>query len=143
MVNFQSLHIDQSTVWPLRKRLADFPHHSLLFQYFNDYVDHFGLRDNIDAIAMRIISGMSLPAMARPANMERWWLPMGILNMGDFAGIQMHSHDYDSPFEPYDLRGKNVLVVGVGNSAMDIASEISQRPIAGKCFFAVFGCWKI
>ena len=36
----------------------------------------------------------------------------------------MHSHAYDSSFEPHDLRGKNILVVGVGNA--DIASEVSQ-----------------
>ena len=28
------------------------------------------------------------------------------------------------------MRGKNVVVVGMGNSAMDIASELAQRPIA-------------
>jgi cation diffusion facilitator CzcD-associated flavoprotein CzcO len=28
------------------------------------------------------------------------------------------------------MRGKNIVVVGMGNSAMDIASELSQRPIA-------------
>jgi cation diffusion facilitator CzcD-associated flavoprotein CzcO len=42
----------------------------------------------------------------------------------------MHSHDYRSPFEPIDMRGKNVVVVGMGNSAMDIASELSHRSIA-------------
>jgi cation diffusion facilitator CzcD-associated flavoprotein CzcO len=30
------------------------------------------------------------------------------------------------------MRGKTVVVVGMGNSAMDIASELAQRPIAGK-----------
>jgi cation diffusion facilitator CzcD-associated flavoprotein CzcO len=59
-----------------------------------------------------------------------------------FDGIQMHSHSYNSPFEPHDLRGKNILVVGVGNSAMDIASEVSQRPIANKCFVSARrGVW--
>jgi cation diffusion facilitator CzcD-associated flavoprotein CzcO len=28
------------------------------------------------------------------------------------------------------MRGKNIVVVGMGNSAMDIASELAQRPIA-------------
>ena len=59
-----------------------------------------------------------------------------------FDGLQMHSHSYNSPFEPHDLRGKNILVVGVGNSAMDIASEVSQRPIANKCFVSARrGVW--
>ena len=39
----------------------------------------------------------------------------------DFAGEYLHSHTYRVP-EPF--RGKRVLVVGMGNSAVDIASDI-------------------
>ena len=49
---------------------------------------------------------------------------------GHFDGPAFHAHDYSDPFDPVDMRGKNVVVVGMGNSAMDIASELSQRPIA-------------
>jgi hypothetical protein len=41
---------------------------------------------------------------------------------GDFHGEQIHAHDYR---EPDVLVGKRVLVVGIGNSAMDIAVESS------------------
>jgi hypothetical protein len=41
---------------------------------------------------------------------------------GSFDGVQMHSHHY---IENTDFRDKNVLVVGIGNSAMDIAVESS------------------
>ena len=34
------------------------------------------------------------------------------------------------------LRGKNVVVVGMGNSAMDVASELSQRHLAKKLWVA-------
>ncbi len=30
---------------------------------------------------------------------------------GTFDGYQVHSHHYRDPFEPYDFRGKRVLVV--------------------------------
>ena len=54
----------------------------------------------------------------------------------------MHSHDYCDPFEPYDFRGKRVMVVGGGNSAMDIASELSQRPLSQKLFVSMRrGVW--
>ncbi len=50
---YQSLHIDTSK-WrlafedfPVSADLPDFPHHSELFQYFKDYVEHFGLRESI------------------------------------------------------------------------------------------------
>jgi cation diffusion facilitator CzcD-associated flavoprotein CzcO len=49
---------------------------------------------------------------------------------GTFEGVAFHSHAYCDPFQPYDMRGKNVVVVGMGNSAMDIASELAQRPMA-------------
>ncbi len=49
---------------------------------------------------------------------------------GTFDGAIIHSHDYLNVFDPIDMRGKNVVVVGMGNSALDIASELSHRSIA-------------
>jgi dimethylaniline monooxygenase (N-oxide forming) len=40
---------------------------------------------------------------------------------GDFTGEYLHAHSYRVP-EP--VRGKDVLVVGIGNSACDIAADI-------------------
>ena len=42
---------------------------------------------------------------------------------GEFAGTLMHSRDYRDPTLAH---GKRVVVVGFGNSAVDIASEISE-----------------
>ena len=48
---YQSLHIDTSKWrlafedYPVPDDWPDFPHHAQLRQYFNDYVDHFGLVD--------------------------------------------------------------------------------------------------
>jgi hypothetical protein len=44
----------------------------------------------------------------------------------------MHSHQYIDAFTPHDLHGKRVLVVGVGNSAMDISCELSHRGVAAR-----------
>ena len=49
---------------------------------------------------------------------------------GEFAGRTFHSHEYIDPFDPVDLRGARVLVVGIGNSAVDIACELSNRGLA-------------
>ncbi|MDP1987578.1 flavin-containing monooxygenase, partial [Phenylobacterium sp.] len=58
------------------------------------------------------------------------------------SGAAFHAHDYRSPFAPIDLRGKKVVVVGMGNSAMDIASELSQKPIAKTLWVAARrGVW--
>ncbi|HEX8065057.1 MAG TPA: NAD(P)-binding domain-containing protein [Thermoleophilaceae bacterium] len=48
---------------------------------------------------------------------------------GAFDGRQLHALDYDDPDE---LRGRRVLVVGLGNSAMDIvtdASHVAERTL--------------
>jgi hypothetical protein len=45
---------------------------------------------------------------------------------GTFDGVVLHSHDYVSPGEPHALQGKRVVVVGIGNSAVDIASELAK-----------------
>ena len=42
---------------------------------------------------------------------------------GDFDGEQMHSHHYRTA-EPF--AGKNVLVIGIGNSAVDIAVDVCK-----------------
>ena len=50
---------------------------------------------------------------------------------GEFGGEYLHSHAYRMP-EPF--RGKRVLVVGVGNSACDIAADIC--PVTASCTIA-------
>ncbi len=45
---------------------------------------------------------------------------------GHFDGLSLHSHHYIGPDEPYALRDRRVVVVGLGNSAVDIASELAK-----------------
>ena len=51
---YESLHIDTSTArlqfedFPAPADYPDFPHHSLIHDYFRSYVDHFGLREKIE-----------------------------------------------------------------------------------------------
>ena len=149
---YQSLHIDTSKTilqfdeFPLPESAPDYLHHSDIYTYLNDYVDFCNLRDKITfntevldaALTTEKIWQIELSNgevhyydMLFVCNGHHWsprW-PTPSFD-GDFDGIEMHSHDYLTPFEPHDLREKNVVVVGVGNSAMDIASELSQRSIA-------------
>jgi len=56
----------------------------------------------------------------------------------------MHSHHYIDPQDPHDLVGKRVVVLGMGNSAMDIACELSRPGVAAKTFLAARrGAWVI
>ena len=147
---YESLHIDTSK-WrlafedfPVPADWPDFPHHAQLFQYFKDYVDHFGLRPTITfntrvETARRTADGLWAVTLGTGETRlydvlfvcnGHHWDPRTPDYPGTFEGPAFHAHHYRDPFDPVDMRGKNVVVVGMGNSAMDIASELSQRPIA-------------
>lgn len=160
---YESLHIDTSK-WrlafedfPIPTDFPDFPHHSQLHGYFRAYVEHFGLRPlitfNTEVVkAERREGGGWRVALSTGETRDydvlfvcnghhwdpRWPDPYP----GQFDGVQIHSNDYRSPFEPVEMRGKSVLVVGAGNSAMDIASELAQKPIARRLFISMRrGVW--
>jgi cation diffusion facilitator CzcD-associated flavoprotein CzcO len=159
---YQSLHIDTSKTrmqfadFPIPAEFPDYPHHSQIASYFDAYVDHFGLRAKItfntevkraerdaDGIwQVTLSTGETRAYDALFVCNGHHWDPHTPVFPGHFDGVAMHSHHYLSPFEPHDMRGKSVLVVGMGNSAMDIASELSQKPIAKKLFVAARrGVW--
>ncbi len=161
---YESLHIDTSKWrlafedYPVPKDWPDFPHHSQLLQYFNDYVDHFDLRETITfntavTRATRREDGDWDVTLSTGETKTYQWLLVGnghhwdprmpdYPGLDSFNGYQIHSHHYRDPFAPYDFRGKRVLVVGAGNSAMDIASELAQRPIAKKLTISMrHGVW--
>ena len=145
---YRSLHINTSrermeyTDFPMPKSYPDFPHHTHIAKYFDDYVDHFGVRDRI-----RFETGVKR-AERRPdgvweialengevhrydallvANGHHWdarWPEPAFPGSETFEGVQIHSHDYKGE-EPGFFRDKTVVVLGMGNSAMDIAVEAS------------------
>jgi cation diffusion facilitator CzcD-associated flavoprotein CzcO len=159
---YESLHIDTSK-WrlafedfPIPADYPDFPHHAQILDYFRAYVDHFGLRDTItfntavetatrDAQGLwhvTLSTGQTRIYDALVVANGHHWDPRLPVYPGRFDGYQVHSHGYRDPFEPFDFRGKRVLVVGGGNSAMDIASELSQRPIADSLLISLRrGVW--
>jgi cation diffusion facilitator CzcD-associated flavoprotein CzcO len=159
---YESLHIDTSKWrlafedYPVPADWPDFPHHAQLQQYFRDYVDHFGLRDRI-TFNTRVEAARRTPEGLWDVTLSngetRTYDVLFVCNghhwdaripdyPGRFDGPAIHSHAYRGPFDPVDMRGKTVVVVGMGNSAMDIASELSQRPIAKKLWVSARrGVW--
>ncbi len=125
---------------------ADYPayaRHDQVHDYFERYVDHFGFRHaitfdtRVDDVS-RAADGRWDVRITGPGGTEtrtydavlvanghhwdaRWPDPA---YPGDFGGEQIHSHDYRSAEQ---LEGRDVVVVGAGNSAMDIAVEASFR----------------
>lgn len=146
---YRSLHIDTSKQklefegFPMPADYPTFCHHTHLLQYFEDIVDHFGLRDSIRfetpvRKADRTESGtwrIRLDDEVRHYDhlvvaTGHHWDPKWPDFPGRFDGPVIHSHQYIDPFTPLSLKGKRVLVVGIGNSAVDIASELSNRGLA-------------
>lgn len=153
---YRSLHIDTSK---LQLQLSDFPmpadtphylHHTQVLAYLTAYVEHFGLsgkvrlntevteatRDGQGTWQIRLGDGQTRSYDALFVCNGHHWdsrLPEPAYP-GHFDGTQIHSHGYRDPFTPIDFRGKSVLVVGMGNSAMDIANELCPRHISKRLF---------
>jgi dimethylaniline monooxygenase (N-oxide forming) len=155
---YRSLHINTSRErmqyadFPMPADYPDFPHHSLIARYFDAYVDHFGFRHKIrfetrvERVEPDPTGGFSVTTSrgARHydavivANGHHWSpQPPNPPIPGSFDGISFHSHYYIDPQAPHDLVGKRVVVLGMGNSAMDIACELSRPGVAERVFLSV------
>jgi cation diffusion facilitator CzcD-associated flavoprotein CzcO len=156
---YRSLHINTSRglmaykTYPMPDDYPDYPNHFQIARYFDDYVDHFALREKIhfrgEVLNVVPIDGeWEVTVQERDgareshryravlvANGHHWdprWPEPSIPGSEDFQGEQIHVHHYR---EPEVLRDKRVLVLGIGNSATDIAVESSR--IAEKTFLAM------
>jgi dimethylaniline monooxygenase (N-oxide forming) len=128
--------------FPMPASYPDFPHHTQIAAYFDAYVDRFGIRDRITfetlvTRAERLADGRWEIATDRGttrtydalivANGHHWdarWPDPAFPGHDRFAGAQLHAHDYKGD-DPDFFRDKSVVVLGMGNSAMDIAVEAS------------------
>jgi cation diffusion facilitator CzcD-associated flavoprotein CzcO len=142
---------------PMPRSYPDFPHHTQIAAYFDDYVDHFGVRDRIRfetrvEHAERAADG-TWTITASDGTIERYdallvanghhwdprWPEPAFPGSEDFQGEQLHAHEY---MNPDGLHDKDVVVLGMGNSAMDIAVESSY--VARNTYLAARrGAWII
>src|SRR5947207_2759408 len=132
---YRSLHIDTSKErisfadFPMPAHYPDFPHHSELHAWLRDYADHFGLRESI-RFNTAVERAERLDGGSWDVDGERFdalvvcnghhWDPRYPDFPGHFDGPAIHSHDYIDTRDPIDMHDKRVLVVGIGNSAVDI-----------------------
>jgi len=162
---YRSLHINTSrrtmayATYPMPEDLPDYPNHFQIAQYFDDYVDHFGFRDRIRfrtevtqvepqgdswSVEWRNLEsgeeGAETYASVIVANGHHWnprWPEPAFEGQDSFSGEQIHVHSYK---EPDMMRGKRVMVLGIGNSATDLAVESSRN--AEETFLAMRrGAW--
>jgi hypothetical protein len=147
---YTTLHLNSSRPrtqypsYPMPDDWPDFPSHELMAQYFqrfaedNDLLRHITFRTEVSAVEP--VAGPG------PTGSNGWAVTAGgrtrtygavlVANghhgepqlpsfAGELSGVTFHSHDYR---DPAVFVGKDVLVVGVGNSGMDIACDAA--PVA-------------
>jgi dimethylaniline monooxygenase (N-oxide forming) len=164
---YRSLFINTSrrvmefATFPMPESYPDYPHHTQIAAYFDDYVDHFGFRD-------RIRFRTEVTHVRRSGVAGGWDVSFRSVDGGDEQTerydhvLVANGHHWDprwpEPPFPGELSGdvdvthahyyrdaqgyedKNVLVLGIGNSACDIAVETSR--VARKTFLAMRrGAW--
>jgi thioredoxin reductase len=156
---YRSLHINTSRglmaykTYPMPDDYPDYPNHFQIARYFDDYVDHFALREKIrfrtevnsvvpvdgewevsvgDRDGDRETRRYRAVVVANGHHWDPRWPEPAFPGSEVFEGEQIHVHHYR---EPEVLRDKRVLVLGIGNSATDIAVESSR--IAEKTYLAM------
>ncbi len=150
---YRSLHINTSrqameyAAFPMPESLPDYPSHWQIADYFDSFVDHFGLRERVTfrTEVTRVVpepgGGFEVTTRSREhgrepeirhydhvvvANGHHWdprWPEPGFPGSENFPGKQLHAHYYRTPDL---LEGQRVVVLGIGNSAADIAVESSR-----------------
>jgi hypothetical protein len=123
--------------FPMPDDYPEYPRHDLLLAYFRAYARRFGLYDFIrfhtEVRQLNPIDGDRWQVTLADGQTETFdyvlvasghhWDPYVPAWDGTFEGTFLHSHEYREP-EPF--RGQRVLVIGGGNSACDIAVEVSR-----------------
>jgi cation diffusion facilitator CzcD-associated flavoprotein CzcO len=154
---YRSLHIDTSrnaisfADFPMDDRYPDFPHHTQINEFLHQYADSFGLTENIrfntavEHARRSVGGGWDIDGERFDALLVcngHHWNPSLPEFPGRFDGPTLHSHHYIDPTDPLDLTGKRVLVVGIGNSAVDIACELGRKGVAEQVFISTrSGAW--
>lgn len=150
---YRQLHIDTSksrmafSDFPMPAAYPNYASHEQVFQYFSAYADHFGLRRRITfntGVEKARLGEDGLWQVALSTSERRLYDALFVCNghhwdprwpeppfPGEFHGEVMHSH-YFRTAEPF--RDQRVVVVGMGNSALDIAVETSY--VAKETFLA-------
>ena len=138
---YQSLHLNSENRvtaykdFPFPPDAPLYPDHRQVTKYLEAYADRFNLRPHIrfrsrvtkvgkapdGGWIVELADGSQEPFDAVVVASGHQGAPKHPPFAKDFTGEYLHAHDYRIP-EPF--RGKQALIIGVGNSACDIAADI-------------------
>jgi dimethylaniline monooxygenase (N-oxide forming) len=142
---YRSLHINTNrevmsySDFPMPTEFAMFPHHTEILKYFESYVDHFDLRKHIifntsvENVEKNLSGGYNVTTNEGKkihyqsvivANGHHWYprFPEPAIP-GNFTGETLHVHHYRTPEV---LENKSIVILGFGNSAVDLACEAAR-----------------
>jgi len=153
---YETLHLNSSRPltqfpsYPMPADWPDYPSHELMAQYFQGFAERFGLLEHVQfntpVTRVEPLTGPGPPGAAgwavTTARGTRSYRCVLVANghhgvpripdlPGVFTGSTFHAHEY---LEPEVFAGKDVLVLGVGNSGMDIACDAAK--LARRVFLA-------
>ncbi len=137
---YQSLHLNSEAMvtayrdFPFPSGSPLYPDHRQVRRYLESYAQTFGVKPHIrfnsrvtdvsrvgERWRVQVENGGTSEFDAVVIGSGHQSSPSHPAWRDDFTGEYLHSHTYRTP-EPF--RGKRVLVVGMGNSAVDIAADI-------------------
>lgn len=155
---FRSLHSNTSRFalaysdFPPPEGFPDFPHHADMARYFEDYVRRFRLGGNIRfnaKVAKAEPGDDGLWRVTLQSGEARVYDALVVANghawepqwpdppyPGEFTGRQIHARDYRDPSDPVQCKDRDVLIVGFGDSALDIACEIARKDGARRVYLS-------
>lgn len=143
---YETTHIISSKRWsefedfPMPAEYPDYPSHAQLLNYFRSYTQHFNLTQYIrfNSTVLKVNRNPNhqwqVTYEDQHGTHEEYfdyllvanghhWDPVLPEYPGEFTGETLHSHQYKKALP---FKDKRVLVVGGGNSACDVAVEISR-----------------
>ncbi|MBB5868846.1 cation diffusion facilitator CzcD-associated flavoprotein CzcO [Allocatelliglobosispora scoriae] len=143
---YRTLHLNTSrgrtefADFPMPTDWPDYPDHTRIASYLQEYADRYDLTDRValrhtvDRVEQLADGRWAVTATGPDGTATEVFAAVVVANghnsrprmavyPGTPAVAELHSHDYRDPSQ---LAGKRVLVVGGGNSAMDIAVDASH-----------------
>ncbi|MGI4955270.1 MAG: flavin-containing monooxygenase [Janthinobacterium lividum] len=137
---YKSLHINSEAKvsafgdFPFPPGTGFYPDHAEMARYFRAYADHFGITPRIrfrsrvamiepaeGRFALRLEDGATDTFDGVVVATGHQSVPRDPAEMKSYSGEYLHAHGYRTPDR---FAGKRVLVIGPGNSGVDIAADI-------------------
>ena len=153
---YRSLHINTSkrmmefSDYPFPDYMAEYPSHAEILEYFSQYCERNDLlplitfNTEVTKAERKPEGGWNVHLKTRDGKEEtreydhvvvatgHHWDPRSIDLPGDYTGETFHAHHYIDINDPVETKDKTVVVMGSGNSAMDVSCELGQAYREGR-----------